>query len=138
MLTQGQLPGRFATQAAIEAIHLESPTFAQTDWAQLFALYTVLDAVAPSPLVKLNRAVVMSHVVGPAAGLAALDALELAVDLSHGPTLAIARADLLRQVGEWSLAADAYRTAISAMNNDAQRTFLAGRLAEMEDAIMPS
>jgi RNA polymerase sigma-70 factor (ECF subfamily) len=137
-LTQGELPGRFATQAAIEAVHLEAPSFAQTDWVQLFALYTVLDVVTPSPLVKLNRAVVLAHIAGPEAGLAAIDAMELAADASVGPILAIARADLLRQAGEWSLAADAYRIAISAMNNDAQRAFLVGRLAEMEDAIIRS
>jgi RNA polymerase sigma-70 factor (ECF subfamily) len=138
MLTQGQLPGRFAIQAAIEAVHLEAPAFAHTDWAQLFALYTVLDVVAPSPLVKLNRAVVLARIAGPGPGLAAIDALAIAADASLRPSLAIARADLLRQAGEWSLAADAYRVAMSAMNNDAQREFLAGRLAEMEDAIIRS
>jgi RNA polymerase sigma-70 factor (ECF subfamily) len=136
-LARGSRPGRFALQAAIEAVHLEAPTFAETDWPQLFALYTLLDAVAPSPLVKLNRAVVLGQLAGPAAGLAALDRFtpESGPDLT-GP-LAIARADLLRRAEDWQGAAEAYRAAVAGVDNLAQRTFLAARLAEVERELMP-
>ena len=131
-LTQGGLPTTYALQAAIEAVHLEAPTYAETDWRQLLALSTLLEAIAPSPLVTLNRIVVLSRLKGVAAGLDALDRLDSeAVSTIEGP-MAFARADLLRRAGEWKRSADAYRQAMSLASNEVQRAFAADRLREVE------
>ena len=96
-------PGRFALQAAIAAVHAEAPSYAATDWPELLALYDLLLRAWPSPVVALNRAVVVSMVDGPAAGLAEIARLEE----QDGPDarlagyhyLPAAKADLLRQLG---------------------------------------
>ncbi len=132
MLTRPGLPNRYALQAAIEAVHLEAPTSAETDWPQLFALYTLLDAIAPSPLVKLNRAVVLSRLEGVAAGLHALDEIRVDSASTLAAPLAIARADLFRRAEDWGAAADAYREAIALTDNDVQRAFLATRLRDVD------
>ncbi|WP_333482060.1 DUF6596 domain-containing protein [Arthrobacter sp. B2a2-09] len=69
-------PGPYQLQAAIAAVHAEAPSADQTDWPQILALYTVLEAVAPSPVVALNRAVAVAMVEGPRAALQLLDGLE--------------------------------------------------------------
>lgn len=135
VLTRPGLPDRYALQAAIEAVHLEAPTHDRTDWPQLFALYTLLDAVAPSLLVKLNRVVVLSHLEGAVAGLAALDALEIETGSNLSAPLTVARADLLRRAESWTAAADAYREAMVLTDNDVQRTFLADRLRDIEQRL---
>ena len=61
-------PGPYQIQAAINAVHSDAPDAAATDWAQIVALYDQLLAVAPSPVVALNRAVAVAEVDGPAAG----------------------------------------------------------------------
>ena len=96
-------PGRFALQAAIAAVHAEAPSYAATDWPELLALYDLLLRAWPSPVVALNRAVVVSMIDGPAAGLAEIARLEE----QDGPDarlagyhyLPAAKADLLRQLG---------------------------------------
>ena len=68
-------PGRFALMAAIAAVHAEAASFEQTDWREIVALYDLLGEIWPSPVVALNRAAAIGFADGPAAGLAALDAL---------------------------------------------------------------
>ena len=70
-------PGPYQIQAAINAVHTDAPTAADTDWRQIVQLYDQLLAVAPSPVVALNRAVAVAELDGPAAALAAVDALDL-------------------------------------------------------------
>ncbi|HST63652.1 MAG TPA: DUF6596 domain-containing protein, partial [Mycobacteriales bacterium] len=70
-------PGPYQIQAAIAAVHSDAPAAADTDWSQILALYDQLIAVAPTPVVALNRAVAVAEVRGPAAGLAELDRLDL-------------------------------------------------------------
>lgn len=135
-LSRFGLPERYALQAAIEAVHLEASTYDQTDWPQLFALYTLLDAVAPSPLVKLNRVVVLSRLQGAQAGLAALDTLDVGTGSNLAAPIAVARADLLRRAENWPAAADAYHRAIALTDNDVQRAFLHDRLREMDERLM--
>lgn len=65
-------PSRYALQAAIAAVHAESPHWEDTDWSEVVALYDVLVRLWPSPVVALNRAVAVGFASGPAAGLAAL------------------------------------------------------------------
>jgi len=127
-------PGRFTLQAAIAAVHTDAPTYADTDWREVLSLYDMLLAVWPSPVVVLNRAVAVAMVDGPAAGLAALDAVADDPRLATYPYLAATRGDLLRRLGQTRDAAQAYRTALSLATNTAERNFLAQRLTEVTDA----
>jgi len=127
----GGSPGPYALQAAIAALHDEAASLATTDWPQIVALYDVLQSVAPSPMVDLNRAVSVAMVHGPGAGLALLDELEADGRLDSYSMLHAARADLLRQLGRGAEAAEAYRRALKLAGNEPEREFLARRLSEI-------
>ena len=129
-LSSGRAPGRYALQAAIAALHAEAPTYEATDWRQIIALYDVLLAVWPSPVVALNRAVAVAMADGPAVGLALLDDLALDERLARYHYLPAARADLLRRLGHHDEAARAYESALELVGNEAERDFLSRRLAE--------
>jgi RNA polymerase sigma-70 factor (ECF subfamily) len=114
------LPGPYQLQAAINAVHSDAPSAANTDWSQIVQLYDQLLAVAPSPVVALNRAVAVAEVAGPAAALALVDRLDLdGYYLFHA-----IRADLLRRLGRPAEAAEAYGAAIERTANAAERAFL--------------
>jgi RNA polymerase sigma-70 factor, ECF subfamily len=131
-------PGRFALQAAIAAVHAEAPSYAATDWPEILGLYDALLAAWPSPVVALNRAVALAMVAGPAAGLAQIAALERQDGRLAGYRyLPAARADLLRRDGRPAEAAQAYRAALDLAGNEAERAFLAARLAEVERPAPP-
>ena len=116
-------PGPYQIQAAINAVHSDAPTAADTDWGQILALYDQLLAFAPTPVVALNRAVALAEVKGPAAALAEVDALDLGqYHLFHST-----RADLLRRLGRHAEAADAYERAGELAANAAERAFLVER-----------
>ena len=117
-------PGPYQLQAAINAVHSDAAQPANTDWRQILALYGQLLAMEPTPVVALNRAVALAEVEGPAAGLAAVDVLELGrYYLFHA-----VRADLLRRLGRNTEAVAAYRAAQERTDNDAERDFLEGRV----------
>ena len=124
----GAVPGRFLLQAAIAALHAQAPSVEATDWPQVVALYDALLRVWPSDVVRLNRAVAVAMVDGPAAGLAEVEALERAGRLAGYRYLASTKADLLRRLGRHAEAADAYREALRLTDNAAERAFLEGRL----------
>jgi len=117
-------PGPYQLQAAIASLHFED----ETDWEEIEALYARLAAVAPSPVVELNRAVAVAMAKGPEAGLGVIDQIE---DLDEYRHLHSARADLLRQLGRVDEAADEYRRAIELAAQPAERAFLERRLAEV-------
>ena len=117
-------PGPYQVQAAIAAVHSDAPTAAATDWRQIVALYDQLLALAPSPVVALNRAVAVAEVEGPAAALALVDGL----DLDGWYLFHAVRADLLRRLGRPAEAAPAYEAAIARTANAAERAFLERRL----------
>jgi RNA polymerase sigma-70 factor (ECF subfamily) len=124
-------PGRFALQAAIAAVHAEAPSYAATDWAQLLMLYDRLLREWTSPVVALNRAVVISMVEGPEAALAEIAGLELDGRLDGYRYLPATKADLLRRQGRPDEALQSYREALALTENAAERAFLEGRIAEM-------
>jgi RNA polymerase sigma-70 factor, ECF subfamily len=124
-------PGRFLLQAAIAAVHAEAPSYADTDWPQLLRLYDELLLAWPTPVVALNRAVAHAMADGPEAGLADIEAIERDGRLAGYRYLPAARADLLRRLGRDREAAEEYRTALGLTENAAERTFLAGRIAEV-------
>ncbi|RZL83322.1 MAG: RNA polymerase sigma factor [Rhodococcus sp. (in: high G+C Gram-positive bacteria)] len=113
-------PGQYQIQAAINAVHSDAPTAADTDWGQILQLYDQLLAVAPSPVVALNRAVAVAEVRGAAEGLALVD--QLTLDEYH-PYHAV-RAELLRRLGRPGDAARAYDAAFERTENAAERDFL--------------
>jgi RNA polymerase sigma-70 factor, ECF subfamily len=113
-------PGPYQLQAAINAVHADAAAFEQTDWSQIVILYNQLLAVAPTPVVALNRAVAIGEVEGPAAALALVDELQLE---SYQPFHA-ARADLLSRLGREREAASEYERAAALTPTDAERAFL--------------
>jgi RNA polymerase sigma-70 factor (ECF subfamily) len=121
-------PGRFTLQAAIAALHAQAPSYAATDWPQIVALYDELARVWPSPVVALNRAVARAMVDGPGAGLADVEAIERAGSLVGYPYLPATKADLLHRLGRDAEAMAAYEAAQALTGNEAERTFLAGRI----------
>ena len=104
-------PGPYQLQAAIAAIHDEAADVADTDWAQILALYDLLERIAPNPMVGLNRAVAYSEVHGPAAGLALLSTLEQDARLARHHRLLATRAHLRERLGDRDAAAADYREA---------------------------
>jgi RNA polymerase sigma-70 factor, ECF subfamily len=133
-----QPPPRYAVQAAIAAVHAEAPTFQATDWSEIVALYDVLRDRWPSPVVELNRAVAVGLRDGPRAGLAALAPLLDEPMLATYAYLSAARADFLRQLSRWTAAAEAYEEALALTDNDVERAFLTGRLAEVRAHLDPA
>ena len=121
-------PGPYQLQAAINAVHSDALTAADTDWRQIVLLYDQLLAMAPSPVVALHRAVAVAEVEGPAAGLALVDEL----DLGRHHVFHAVRADLLRRLGRGDEAAEAYGSAIDLAGNESERAFLQRR----RDALM--
>ncbi|MFE2714182.1 RNA polymerase sigma factor [Streptomyces mirabilis] len=113
-------PGPYQIQAAINAVHSDAPTAAATDWGQILQLYDQLAALAPSPVVALNRAVAVAEVEGPEPALALVDALDL--DGYHA--FHAVRADLLRRLGRRTEAAAAYEAAIALTDSAPERAYL--------------
>jgi RNA polymerase sigma-70 factor (ECF subfamily) len=125
-------PGPYQVQAAIAACHATAPDADTTDWAQIAALYGELVRMTPTPVVALNRAVAVAMAEGPEAGLALVDELEASGALRDYHLLAATRADLLRRLARPAEAAAAYRQALDHAGTDAERRYLARRLAETE------
>ena len=129
-VTAQRPPGPYALQAAIVAVHTEATTAEQTDWPQILALYDLLLATYPNPVTALNRAVAVGEVHGPAAGLAAVEAL--ADDPRLGHRLDAVRGHFLARAGDTTAAADAYARAAAAAPQDAERRHLAARAADLK------
>ncbi|NJP87981.1 RNA polymerase sigma factor [Nonomuraea sp. FMUSA5-5] len=132
---RGGPPGLYGVQAAIAALHDEAADVATTDWPQIVALYDVLLALAPSPVIALNRAVAVAMRDGPEAGLALLDELAREPRLHGYQPYATARADLLHRLGRHRAAADAYRQAIDWAGTEPERAHLRRRLEECETCL---
>ncbi len=122
-------PGRYVLQAAIASLYAEAPSYGETDWPQIVALYDKLLEAWPSPVVALNRVVPLAMVAGPAKALAELEQLERDGRLSGYQYLPAIKADLLSRLGRAGEAAEAYRQAFDLAANEAERAFLAGQIA---------
>ncbi len=123
--------GPYLLQAEIAACHARAARAAETDWERIAHLYGELGDVAPSPVVELNRAVAVGMAHGPAAGLALVADLEATGALDGYHLLAATRADLLRRGGDVEAAVPAYHAALALAPTDAERRYLARRLAEV-------
>jgi len=116
-------PGPYQLQAAVNAVHTDALDVSMTDWSQIVQLYDQLLAVAPTPVVELNRAVALAELDGPEVALAIVDRLELTTYHAWHAT----RADLLRRLGRYDAARDAYDAAIELAGNSAERAWLTSR-----------
>jgi len=121
-------PGPYQVQAAINAVHSDATDAAATDWRQILALYDQWMAIAPGPIVALNRAVAVAELQGPALAMRLVDELPLSnYHLFHA-----VRADLLRRLGRQQEAVDAYREAIERCGNVREKEFLLVQLGGLD------
>ena len=125
----GPAPGRFQLQAAMNAVHTAAPDARDTDWSQIVALYDRLVAIDPSPVVRLNRAVAIAELDGPAVALAQVDRLGEWLEGYHA--FHVTRADLLRRLHRSEEARTAYDRAIELDGNPAERAYLSRRRDEL-------
>ncbi len=129
----GGAHGPYALQAAIAACHARAHTAAETDWARIAALYDALAALAPSPVVELNRAVAVAMAFGPAAGLELVDALTAEPSLKGYHLLPSVRGDLLARLGRPDEARVEFEKAAALTRNARERALLLARAAACAD-----
>ena len=120
--------GPYQLQAAIAAVHAEAPAWERTDWEQIVLLYDRLLLIAESPIVRLNRAVALSHVSGPEAALGEVNDLAMALGDYH--LFHATRAELLDEIGERGLAREARLRALELCQNPAERSLLTRKLSQ--------
>jgi len=125
-------PETYAVQAAIAALHARAPNYGDTDWPQIAGLYEVLLRISPSPVIELNHAAAISMVDGPSRALDLIGALEARGGLNGYDLLPAVRADLLRRLGRFEAAREAYLAATAATQLEPLRRLYARRMAEMD------
>ncbi|MBL8830412.1 MAG: RNA polymerase sigma factor [Planctomycetaceae bacterium] len=123
--------GVYTIQAAMAAVHARAPSTAETDWAEIVALYDLLLNGQPSPVVELNRAVAVAMRDGPASGLSLIEALLARGELSDYHLAHAARADLLRRLHRLDEARAAYQQSLALVRQEPERRFLLARLASL-------
>jgi predicted RNA polymerase sigma factor len=128
----GSPPGPYVLQAALAACHARAKAAADTDWAQIATLYQALAALAPSPVVELNRAVAVAMADSPERGLEIVDGLAAKPALAGYHHLPSVRGDLLVRVGRYAEAAEEFRRAASLTRNTPERTVLLKRADECD------
>ncbi|MGW4641701.1 RNA polymerase sigma factor [Sphaerisporangium sp. NPDC004334] len=126
--------GPYQLQAAIAAVHAEAPTAAGTDWAQILALYELLERMAPSPVVTLNHVVALAMVKGAAAGLALLATLDGDERLQGHHRVDAVRAHLLEMDGQVEGARACYRAAARRTTSLPEQRYLDGRADRLAPA----
>ncbi|HKS99564.1 MAG TPA: sigma-70 family RNA polymerase sigma factor [Rugosimonospora sp.] len=123
--------GPYQVQAAIAALHDEAARAQDTDWAQILALYRVLEGLAPGPMVTLNRAIALAMVSGPEAGLALVSTLDGDGRLAGNHRLDAVRAHLLELAGDRVGARTCYRAAAKRTSSLPERRYLEARAARL-------
>ena len=123
--------GSLRRAGAIAALHARAPSYHDTDWPQIAGLYEVLLRISPSPVIELNHAAAVSMVDGPARALDLIDALEARGGLDGYELMPAVRADLLRRLGRYDAAREAYLAATAATQLEPLRRLYARRLAEL-------
>jgi RNA polymerase sigma factor (sigma-70 family) len=121
--------GPYQLQAAIAAVHDEAARAEETDWPQILQLYELLDALAPGPMVTLNRIVAVAEVHGPAVALSQLAAAE--TELAGHHRLAAVRAHLLEMSGDRAAAREEYRRAARLTLSAPEQRYLESRAARL-------
>lgn len=123
--------GAYGLQAAIAECHVVAHSIADTDWARIVILYAALGRLTPSPVVELNRAVAVAMADGPAAGLAAVDAIAARGELTGSHLLPATRGELLARLGRRDEAISALRQAVELCGNTAERAVLERKIDEL-------
>ncbi|WP_433519643.1 RNA polymerase sigma factor [Nonomuraea sp. CA-143628] len=123
----GPALGPYQLQAAIAATHDDADTAAATDWAQVHALYLVLERIAPNPMVTLNRAIALAETEGPQAGLALLATLDSDERMAGHHRLLSVRAHLLEKAGDTAGAYEHFRLAAKSTASIAEQRYLESR-----------
>jgi RNA polymerase sigma-70 factor (ECF subfamily) len=123
--------GPYTLQAAIAAVHAAAATLANTDWPQIVGLYDMLLQVAPSPVFETSRAVAVAMRAGPAAGLDLIDGILARGQLEEYHLAYSARAELCRRLGRIADARASFERALALAQQEPERRFLEGRLAEL-------
>jgi RNA polymerase sigma-70 factor (ECF subfamily) len=123
--------GPYLLQAAIASVHAGAPAAAATDWARIVALYDLLQEIAPSPVVELNRAAAVAMRDGPAAGLALIDAILARGELADYQPAHAARAELCRRLGRGDEARRSFERALALAQQGSLRRHLEQRLREL-------
>lgn len=126
--------GPYALQAALAACHARALSAADTDWAQIVALYDALVQIAPSPVVELNRAVAVSMAFGPEAGFAIVEALSEEPSLARYHWLPSVRGDLLAKLGRLDAARAEFERAATMTQNGRERALLLERARQLAEA----
>jgi predicted RNA polymerase sigma factor len=121
--------GFYALQAAIIACHARAAAAEETDWPRIAALYDTLAALAPSPVIALNRAVAVGMAEGPPAGLAIVERLMDEPALKNYHLLSSVRGDLLAKLGRQEEARAAFEAAAALTANRREQQFLLRRAA---------
>jgi len=135
----GPALGPYQLQAAIAATHADAATAAETNWPQVYALYLILERIAPNPMVRLNRAVALAETQGPRAGLALLATLDGDGRMAGHHLLLSVRAHLLERAGDAAGAYDHYRRAARATASLAEQRYLESRASRVRSqAAQPS
>ncbi|WP_425400895.1 RNA polymerase sigma factor [Aeoliella sp.] len=123
--------GMYTLQASISAVHAAAAIFAATDWPLIVSYYDILQQAAPSPVVRLNRAVAIAMRDGPEVGLAEVDEILSAGQLVDYHLAHAARADLCRRLERIDEARESYRAALELASQEPERRFLEKRLEEL-------
>ncbi|TMB43920.1 MAG: sigma-70 family RNA polymerase sigma factor [Chloroflexi bacterium] len=121
--------GAYQIQAAIAAVHAEAHTWVETDWEQIVLLYDALLRISDTPVIRLNRAVALSHITGPQAALGEVN--DLAISLGGYHLFHATRAELLDDLGEVTLAREARLKALELCQNPAERSLLQRKLRQV-------
>jgi len=125
--------GPYQLQAAIAAIHDEAPSFEDTDWPQILALYDLLERMTDNPMVALNRTIAFSMVHGPTQGLELLKTLDGDPHLARHHRVEAVRAHLLERAGDESAAIVSYRLAVGKTGNLPERDYLLAQAARLSE-----
>ena len=133
----GRPPGPYMVQAAIAACHARAASAGDTDWERIVALYELLTALTPTPVVELNRAVAVAMAFGPARGLELVDPLMARPELRDYHLLPSVRGDLLTRLGRHEEARAEFERAASLARNARERTVLLDRAAACPPAGFP-
>jgi RNA polymerase sigma-70 factor (ECF subfamily) len=128
---QGGRPGPLQTEAAIAAVHCRAPSAAQTDWAEIAALYGLLERLRPTPAVRVNRAFAMGSADGAEAGLELLARAD--IDVGAYPYVHLVRGALLAELGRTDEALTELREASQVARNAVERRQIEARIAKLAD-----
>ncbi len=126
-----QSVGPYQVQASISALHVEAPSWEETDWPQISALYNLLYNLHPSPVVRINQAMAISYAETAENALAVLDEIESSVDMASYKSFYVAKADLLSRVGDGAAAMVLLEKAIELSDNQVETDFLTGKLEQL-------